>query len=186
MADTEQQESNADDARFVQLITEHQNLIRSFVISLLPGAPGVDDVIQNTNAVLWRKRDSFEAGSNFRAWAFTIARFQTMAYLQELKRRRWISLDTDVAEQIAQDLEEDPLEAAAYEEQLNALDHCLEKLRGKDRELVVQRYWHKTRLQDYAVISHRSVDSLKVTLFRLRAALKRCVETKINPSPSSP
>lgn len=173
------------EAKFVQLITDHQNLIRSFIISLLPGAPGVDDVIQATNSVIWRKRGEFAIDSNFRAWAFAIARFQAMAHLQELRRRRWVSLDPDVAERIAEDLEEDPTDAAEYECQLRALDRCLGKLRSKDRELVVQRYWHQTRLQDYAVIAQRSVESLKVTLFRLRAALKRCVESETSNPPAA-
>ena len=177
---------DGDETRFVQLITDHQNLIRNFIISLLPGAPGVDDVIQATNAVIWRKRESFTPDSNFRAWAFTIARFQAMAHLQELRRRRWVTLDPDVAEMIAEEIEDDPIEVAAYESQLSALDRCLNKLRSKDRELVVQRYWHQTRLQDFAAISHRSINSLKVTLFRLRAALKRCIEEETASSTSAP
>lgn len=94
-----------DDGPFVQLIADHQNVIRNFIISLLPGAPGVDDVFQNTNAVIWKKRESFEMDTNFRAWVLSIARFQAMAHLQQLRRRRWVSLDPDVAELIADDVE---------------------------------------------------------------------------------
>jgi RNA polymerase sigma-70 factor, ECF subfamily len=174
-----------DEVKFIQLIADHQNLIRNFIISLLPGAPGVDDVFQNTNAVIWRKRESFEMGSNFRAWALSIARFQAMAHLQQLRRRRWVSLDSDVAELIADDLEDRPDKRDA-ELKLAALEDCLSKLRPKDRELLVQRYWHRTRLQDFAVVSGRSVSTLKVTLFRLRAGLKRCVESRITASPDLP
>ena len=171
-----------DEVKFIQLIADHQNLIRNFIISLLPGAPGVDDVFQNTNAVIWRKRESFEMGSNFRAWALSIARFQAMAHLQQLRRRRWVSLDSDVAELIADDLKDRP-DKRDVELKLAALEDCLSKLRPKDRELLVQRYWHRTRLQDFAVVSGRSVSALKVTLFRLRAGLKRCVESRITASP---
>jgi RNA polymerase sigma-70 factor (ECF subfamily) len=162
----------------VQLIADHQNIIRNFIISLLPGAPGIDDVFQNTNAVIWRKRESFAMGSNFKAWSLSIARFQAMAHLQQLRRRRWVSLDPDVAELIADDVEDRPDKQDA-ELRLAALEACLDKLRPKDRELLIQRYWHRTRLQDFAVISGRSVNALKVTLFRLRAGLKRCVENQI-------
>lgn len=164
-----------DDAKYVQLIADHQNIIRNFIISLLPGAPGVDDVFQNTNAVIWRKRETFAMGSNFRAWALSIARFQAMAHLQQLRRRRWVSLDPDVAELIADDVE-DRADAEDMDGKLSALEECLGKLRPQDRELLVQRYWHRTRLQDFAVVSGRSVSALKVTLFRLRAGLKKCVE----------
>ncbi len=36
----------------------------------------VDDVLQNTNVVLWTKRNEFKHGTNFLAWAFNIARYQ--------------------------------------------------------------------------------------------------------------
>lgn len=174
---------SSEDEQIVQLIAEHQNVIRNFIISLLPGAPGVDDVFQNTNMIIWQKRETFTIGTNFRAWAISIARYQAMAHLQQLRRRRWVSLDLDVAELLADDFEvhSDSIES---EQLSSALDQCISKLRPDDRELLVQRYWHRTRLQDFSVVSGRSVNALKVTLFRLRANLKRCIEERLTSSPS--
>lgn len=167
------------DIPFVKLLTEHQSVICSFLISLLPGAPGVDDVIQETNALLWTKRKQFEMGTNFRAWALTIARFQAMTHLRLLKQRRWVTLDDDVAEMLADELEEqvDPL---VTDKRIEALATCLGKLRAEDRELLMQRYWRKVRLQDFAVSRGRSLSGLKVQLFRLRAGLKRCIEDRVS------
>lgn len=169
------------DQSFVKLLTEHQGTICAFVISLLPGAPGVDDVIQEINTLLWTKRAQFELGTNFRAWALTVARFQVMVHLRLLKQRRWVTLDQDVAEILADDMEED-IEAADTERRLEALSACLAKLRAEDRELLMQRYWQKSRLQDFAVDRGRSLSGLKVQLFRLRAALKRCIEDRLERS----
>lgn len=163
------------DIPFVQLLADHQTVIRGFVISLLPGAPGVDDVIQETNTVMWKRRAEFEYGTNFRAWALTIARFQVMAHLRMLKRRRWVTLDSDVAEMLAEEIESQP-DPDFIDKRLEALRTCLQHVRPEDRELLMQRYWHKTRLQDFAVTHGRSLSGLKVQLFRLRAALKRCIE----------
>jgi RNA polymerase sigma-70 factor (ECF subfamily) len=166
------------DIPFVKLLTEHQSVICSFVISLLPGAPGVDDVIQETNALLWTKRGQFELGTNFRAWALTIARFQVMAHLRVLKQRRWVTLDDDVAELLADELEEHA-DSGLIDKRIEALTTCLGKLRPEDHELLMQRYWRKIRLQDFAVSRGRSLSGLKVQLFRLRAALKRCIEDRL-------
>jgi len=165
---------------YVRLLTEHQALVRAFIISLLPGAPGVDDVIQETNMVLWRKRGDFEPGTNFKAWALTIARFQAMTHSRVLRQRHWVTLDDDVAEMVAGDLEAS-VAAVREERRIEALRGCIDKLRDSDRELLMQRYWHKTRLQDFAVVSGRSLSGLKVQLHRLRAALKRCVTSKLEP-----
>lgn len=45
---------------FVQLVVNHQTALRAFVLSLLPGSNEVDDVIQETNAEIWRKRGEFK------------------------------------------------------------------------------------------------------------------------------
>jgi DNA-directed RNA polymerase specialized sigma24 family protein len=54
---------------YVTLMTKHQSRLRVFIRSLLPGSPDVEDVLQNTNVVLWQKRTEFEHGRNFLAWA---------------------------------------------------------------------------------------------------------------------
>lgn len=169
-----------DEEEFVRLIADHQGVIRAFIISLLPGAPGVDDVIQETNSVIWRKRESFEMGTGFKSWALTIARFQAMSYRSSLKARRWVTLDENAAELVADDME-DLLSKPGEEKRLTALRCCIGKLKGKERELIQHRYWHKTRLQDFAVSAGHSVGTLKVQLFRIRAALKKCIERELDP-----
>ena len=44
------------DLPHVQLLTDHQLAIRAYVGSLLPMVAEADDVIQQTNLVLWNKR----------------------------------------------------------------------------------------------------------------------------------
>lgn len=169
---------------FVRLLTEHQPVIRAFVISLLPGAPGADDVIQETNTVLWRKRGEFVIGSNFKAWALTVARYQAYMHVRSVKRQRWATLDEDVMELLTEDFSDEP--DPKYESRrIEALQKCMEKMRPADRELLLERYWKQMRLQDFAVLKGRSESGLKVQLFRLRAALKKCVESVIHPKPFS-
>jgi RNA polymerase sigma-70 factor (ECF subfamily) len=167
------------DIPFIKLLTEHQSVITSFVITLLPGAPGVDDVIQEINTLLWTKRSQFEIGTNFRAWALTVARFQVLVHLRGLKQQRWVTLDEDVAALLADELEEHP-DPDPTEWKIEALRTCLEKLRPGDRELIMQRYWRKEPLQAFAASRGRSLNGLKVQLFRLRAILKRCVEDRVS------
>jgi RNA polymerase sigma-70 factor (ECF subfamily) len=167
-----------DDDEFVKLLTDHQAVIRAFIISLLPGAPGVDDVIQETNVVLWKKREDFTMGTNFRAWAITVARFQTMVHIRELKKRHWVTLDEDVTGLMADDIER-IADAVTEERRVAVLLDCMAKLRSADHDLLMERYWSKTRLLDFAVITGRSLAALKVRLFRLRTILKRCIEENL-------
>jgi RNA polymerase sigma-70 factor (ECF subfamily) len=51
--------------QFVALLTDHQETLRSYIISQLPGSPDVRDVLQEVNITLWERRDDFEGGVQF-------------------------------------------------------------------------------------------------------------------------
>ena len=58
---------------FVSQLTASQGRIRAFVVSLMPGSSDVGDVVQETNLTLWKSQARYRPGSNFLAWAYTIA-----------------------------------------------------------------------------------------------------------------
>lgn len=164
------------ESEFVHQLVTHQSMIRAFVISLLPGAPEVDDVIQNTNEVMWRKKDEFQMGTNFKAWALSIARFQVMAHQQKLRRSKVVALDDDVLELLADDAER--FDEQGLNKKMLDLQDCVSRLSIKDQELILHRYWKKAGLEDYAKTTRRSVGALKVALHRIRGSLKTCLEIK--------
>ena len=42
-------------SEFITLLTEHQPVLRGYIRSLLPNASDIQDVLQNTNIVLWER-----------------------------------------------------------------------------------------------------------------------------------
>jgi RNA polymerase sigma-70 factor (ECF subfamily) len=70
--------------------------MRAFARSLTGHAAAADDLAQEALAKAWDKRDSFEPGTNLKAWVFMIVRNQFFSD----KRRSWRSqpLDPEVAE----------------------------------------------------------------------------------------
>ena len=75
---------------FVQLLTSNQSRLYAYVLSLMGDCNQAKDVMQETNAVLWRKANDFELGSNFGAWMLKVAYFQVMAHRQRLTRDRLV------------------------------------------------------------------------------------------------
>ena len=73
---------------YLQLVTRHQAAICGYIRSIAPGL-NVDDVLQETNIVLWEKADTFQRGTNFKAFAFRIAHFKTLEALRRQKRDHW-------------------------------------------------------------------------------------------------
>ncbi|QQL45583.1 sigma-70 family RNA polymerase sigma factor [Sulfuriroseicoccus oceanibius] len=163
---------------FVGLLTDHQDILRMFISSLVPGSPDVRDLVQEVNIVLWRKRDDFEMGSNFAAWACTVARNKVRDYRKKKARSGWLVFSDELAEMLEQEaLPADPLAADARR---SALARCLNNLKPTEREMLEQRYQSRSEDMDaFAQKLGRTRASLRVTLCRLRAALRKCVASQL-------
>lgn len=163
-------------AEFVRQITRHHAMLRAYIISLMPGMDGVDDVLQETNVVLFEKFATFQPGTNFWAWARAIARLEVKVHRRRLRRQECLMLDEDLAEQLAEHT------AALHndlDERLRALDRCLGRLAENERELIEHRYFSKLTLEGFAARCGRPVESLRVSLFRIRAALRKCIKGEL-------
>ena len=159
--------------QFVSLLTEHQADLWAYIISQLPGSSEVEDVLQKTNLTLWTKQDQFQIGSNFVAWAFTVARFEVLAHLKKHKRQDWLVFNDELSETIAAEAQQC---VAGSNKRLILLENCMQKMRPQDVELLRQRYQSRSALSEYAKQCGRSVSALSVTLHRVRAALRKCIE----------
>jgi RNA polymerase sigma-70 factor (ECF subfamily) len=164
---------------FVAHLTDIQMPLRLYMQALLPGDSAAHDVVQQANATLWRKREDFILGTNFKAWAFSVARYEVLNYRKQQARDSRLVFGEDLEQTFAVEIASRDDDTELRHE---ALKHCLEKLRPKDRELLLHRYTATAgTLEDYAQISGRSVGGLKVTLHRLRNALLGCIEKQLTP-----
>lgn len=170
---------SGDGEAFVGLITQNQRSILGFLITLVPSAADAEDILQRTNLVLWRKRDQFEPGTNFKAWAFAIARWEALAFLKHSKKQGWLIFNDELAAKVAERM------ASVPDSQVHAmpdsLQHCLSKLSEAHRQLILERYSSGLSLRECSEKFDRSERGLKVTLHRLRITLRRCI-SKYTPS----
>src|SRR4051812_12731478 len=72
----------------VQLLTEHQQKLYVYILSLLGNPTDADEVLQNTNLVLWRKAADFHFGTCFSAWACRLAYYEVLAFRKQRGRSR--------------------------------------------------------------------------------------------------
>jgi RNA polymerase sigma-70 factor, ECF subfamily len=165
-----------DEAEFVARLTASQNAIAFAVRALMPGDRSVDEVLQQTNAKLWQKRGEFEAGTNFRAWANAIARFEVLNYRKQQARDARIKFSDELEHIIVAET------AGIDDEMLNrqsALRECLKDLKSESREMLLSRYSGEETLAQLAARVGRSVGGIKVTLSRLRTALLECIQRRL-------
>ena len=177
------QEIKCDDQQlqeFVRELTANQGRIRAFVVTLMPGSPDVGDVLQETNLVLWKSRSRFRPGSNFLAWAFTIARLEVLHHRARVKRRREPLISDELLELLAEDVPP----TGDHEAYLNALEDCKSKLTDAQRALIDYRYTPGYSIEAYSMKTGRAASALRVSLMRIRAALRACVEKSLDQNPA--
>ncbi|MBK1882257.1 sigma-70 family RNA polymerase sigma factor [Luteolibacter pohnpeiensis] len=167
---------------FVFQLIDLQPQLRAFIGHLTPVIDIRADVLQEVNLLLWQKRSSFEAGTSFRNWAYTFARYVVMNYQKKAKRDKRLVFSDELMEALAEDFERaDP----HFEERLTALRRCLLKVPKNERRLLLDRYSEHGAVEQEARAIGRSAAALRGILFRLRIALRKCVENELRDQPSS-
>lgn len=174
MNDESRDEAGSEE--FVGELTNHQASMLAYIRSLAPGNSGARDLLQEVNITLWKKRDTFELGTNFKAWAFQTIRYHMLNQRRRLVSQGWLVFDDDLIDRISPELEIEPDD---MEERHLALRACLQRLRPQDRDLLHHRYATASSLQEYATATSRSAGTLKAILFNLRAALRTCIERQL-------
>ena len=169
-------ENDPDHAHFVSLLTDCQSALGLYVRGLLPGDRAASDVVQQANARIWEKRNDFEAGTNFKAWVLTIARYEVLNYRKQQARDARLRFSDEMEVTLAQEIAE--LDDDLLERQ-EALRKCLSRLSSENRDLLFLRYGSRETLPEFAARMSRSVGGLKVKLHRLRTSLAKCIERRL-------
>ena len=169
-----------DSEDFEQLLAAHQGRLIGFIRSLIGPSGEVDDILQNTNQILWREAETFEAGSNFRAWAFQIARYQVLQHRDRQRRQgQRIPFSEELLETMAIRAEE---KESSLERRQRFLQACLEKLPDRQREVIERRYFSGETVQSIAEVVGLKPNAVSQLLFRGREGLLRCIESQLGDS----
>ncbi|WP_199699571.1 RNA polymerase sigma factor [Notoacmeibacter ruber] len=139
--------------------------LRAFAISLIGRHDKADDLVQETIMKAWAKQESFEAGTNIKAWLFTILRNEF--YSQMRKRGREI-----------QDSEGTYTEGlSTHPEQYGSLDlkdfrKALDQLPADQREAIILIGASGFAYEEAAEICGCAVGTIKSRVSRARTRLQ--------------
>jgi RNA polymerase sigma-70 factor (ECF subfamily) len=160
---------------FVSLLGQHQRRVHLFVSSLVPNGTDAEDVLQETNLVLWREFHQFTPGTSFASWACTVAFNQVLAWRKRKQRDRLVFSDaflTAVSGELMQD-------ADRLEERSCALARCVERIPAHHRELLRLRYDEGKAVEAIAAQLRRTTEAVYRMLSRIRQALYDCVSNTL-------
>jgi RNA polymerase sigma-70 factor (ECF subfamily) len=148
--------------------------LRAFLRQLLPTWYDVDEVLQETSLVLWKKFDEFEMGSSFVAWAHVIARYEVLKYRRKKSRDRHIFSD-EILELLAEECQSHEEE---FSERRLVLKACFTELAAEEQQLLLASYARDLTIKELAEQEGKTPGALYKTLDRLRVRLVKCVNMK--------
>ena len=139
--------------------------LRAFGVSMVQKQDRADDLVQETIMKAWAKRDSFELGTNMKAWLFTILRNEFYSQMRK-KGREVQDADGILTERMA-----------VHPAQYGSLDMqdfkvALDKLPDDQREAIVLVGASGFAYEEAAEICGCAVGTIKSRVSRARTALK--------------
>ncbi len=153
----------------------HQRRLYAFIYSLVQDRHAADDVLQEVSAVLWRRFDEFEEGTNFSAWAYKVARLQVLSW-----RRKQAKLAIPIeGDELSILMDTAAVMAERQDERLAALEHCLSELTPKQIDLLRRRYHFGFSANEIAEQGNRSRRAIYKSLGKVNAILMSCISSKM-------
>ena len=145
-------------------LADHLPALRAFAISLTRNPSSADDLVQETVVKAWTNIDKFEAGTNLRAWLFTILR--NTFYSERRKRKREVP---DTEGHFSRNLSEKP----AHDVRLAMGDFlaAFDALSPEHREVLVLVGAEGFTYEEAAVTMGVAIGTVKSRAFRARARL---------------
>jgi RNA polymerase sigma-70 factor (ECF subfamily) len=156
---------------FVQVLTRDQRRILLYIHSLIPNWGEAEEVLQNTNLVLWRKYGEFQLGTNFYGWACSVAHLEVLKW-RERRARDSKTLSVEFIDEVGRELVR---QGDLIERRHQALAACLDKLRDYDRRLILLRYSDGATTQSVAESLNRPIKSIYAAVNRIRDSLLECI-----------
>lgn len=139
--------------------------LRAFAVSLTGKHDKADDLVQDTVMKAWAKQDSFEMGTNIKAWLFTILRNEF--YSQMRKRGREVQ-DSDGA--FTERLSVHPPQYGSMD--MQDFKKALAKLPDDQREAIILIGASGFSYEDAAAICECAVGTMKSRVSRARIRLQ--------------
>ncbi|MEV0086253.1 RNA polymerase subunit sigma-70 [Saccharopolyspora sp. NPDC050642] len=184
---------SGDERAFGELTGRYRRELRVHCYRMLGSYDDAEDVVQETLLRAWRRRETYEGRSTFRAWLYKIATNACLDLIDRNKRRAvpyqvpplagsgeppadvsWLQPVPDRLLEPAADAAEEPAALAVARETIElAFLAAIQQLPARQRAVLITRDVLGWPATETAALLETSVASVKSALQRARATLKQ-------------
>jgi RNA polymerase sigma-70 factor, ECF subfamily len=162
---------------FTRLWLSAQPVVVSVLSARIGDRAAVEDVVQEVALAAFQKLADYDETRSFTAWVLGIANHKAIDWLRANGPKRLVIRDEQALAtlmQVGAELERD------LSDRELALHGCLDVLQGRAREVIRYHYVDDRPVADIASAMKLSVANIKVMLYRVREALRACVEKRLS------
>lgn len=161
----------------MRLLNGAHALLLRYVRSLVVNRHDAEDVLQRASVVMWRRFATFEPGTDFVAWATTVAFYEARNF-QRVTGRSRLAFDDELMQVLAAERAQDVRQQSNLRMEL--LEGCVEKLEDTQRDLVTAIYVEGRDVGAVAEESGRATQTIYNKLTGIRKALAECVQQQLS------
>jgi RNA polymerase sigma-70 factor (ECF subfamily) len=158
-----------------EIIRGHQQAVYGFLRARLLEPADAEDLCQEVFLRCYSGQVKFDRATQLRPWLIGIARNVLREHVRKRQRSREVAW-TELCLELDQLSQIDPAEPHAA---LAHLGGCLESLGQSARQALDLRYGANMRLAQIGERLSRSEGAVKLLVFRARAALKNCLDSRM-------
>ena len=164
-----------NESEYLKLLTGNYSRLYSYVLCMVCNKDDAEDVMQDTAIVMWEKFESFTPGTNFVAWAKSIAHHKIMDLRKKQVRNR-CQLDDNVLELLISERESYKDDSSR---KIEALEQCIKKLQVRDRKILKLKYFEGRQVKDIAAGVNVPLHTMYRLIARLHELLLGCVKRNL-------
>jgi RNA polymerase sigma-70 factor (ECF subfamily) len=145
-----------------------------YIRVMVPNHSVADDILQETTLLMWEKFENFQDGTNFSAWAISIARNKILQHYRKEKRQHLMFDDTAL-----QNLADQSSVFDYGDSRIDALKKCTNKLPLEDQKLLELRYLDNINIKQIAKKINRSTSLLYRKMAKIHRFLLICINRQL-------
>jgi RNA polymerase sigma-70 factor (ECF subfamily) len=164
-----------------RLFIRHQNMLRSYIWSLVGHRQDADDLLQEVGVLVLAEKDEPVDPGAFPAWCRKVAHNFVLHYWRSRRRAK------EMPSERYFEIVELAFQATDAEEEIwaarrRAMAACIEQLTAEDRELLSWRYGQELDSEAIAQRRRRTASAIRMAFQRIRRLLLRCIDLRLASS----
>jgi len=160
---------------FIHLLNGAHAMLLRYIMSFLANRHDSEDVLQRASVIMWRRFGTFEPGSDFLAWATTVA-FYEVRNFQRVTGHARLEFSDALMQTLANEREQD---IRKWNPKLEALERCVQKLDPASQDLVDAVYSRGMPVGALAGEQGKATQSVYNKLSFIRRVLAECVQKQL-------